>query len=253
MFARQEVNLIRELVINEFKLKYKNSALGFFWSFLRPMSMLAVLYIVFNLFIKINVKDYALFLLFGIISWNFFAECTSVGLSSITSKSNIVKKINFKYEILVLSAGLTSFISFLLNFLVFFIILLFTKGLPKLIALYILLPVSGLLLIGFGLSFMLSTLFMKYRDISYVWEALLQILFWLTPIAYPIEVVPATYLRFYMLNPLAIIITVSRELIINSRLTYVNLLILSMIIALIILIFGYTIYKRYHKGMIEYL
>ncbi|MBI2667497.1 ABC transporter permease [Candidatus Woesearchaeota archaeon] len=253
MFTKQEINLIKELTLNELKLKYRNSFLGFSWSFLKPLSMLMILYLVFKVFIKIDVNNYALVLLLGILIWNFFAESTSFGLSSINSKASIVKKINFKYEILIISNCLTSFLSFLLNFLVFIIILLFAKGMPSLLSIYIIIPIIEIFLISLGLSFILSILFIRYKDIIHIWDIFLQIGFWISPIAYPIDLIPLEYKKAYMLNPLANIITASRDVILNNRPPSLSLIFTSLITTLVILVFGYLIYRYNHKNIGEYL
>ena len=253
MLTKQEISLIRELTISEFKLRYKNSVLGFFWSLLKPLAMLTTLYIVFRIFIKINSEQYSLFLLLGIILWNFFSESTVFGLNSIVSKRGIVKKINFKYGILIISACLVSFLSFLLNFMVFAIFLLFIKGLPSLISLFIIFPVMALFLLSLGASFALATFFIKYRDIGYLWDIILQIGFWISPIAYPIEIIPAKYLNIYMLNPLANLITISRGIVLDNKLPNLEMILTSFITLLIILTLGYAIYKFKHRKFIEYI
>ena len=253
MFTKQELNLIRELTLNEFRLKYKNSILGFFWSLLKPLSMFIILYIVFKVFIKINFENYALFLLMGIILWNFFAESTSFGLNSIVSKSGIVKKVKFRHEILIISACLTSLFSFLLNFIVFIVFLLIIKGSPSLLSVYIIVPILELFFISLGISFVIAILFVKYRDIGHIWEILLQIGFWISPIAYPTSIVPIKYINIYMLNPLAQIITTSRDLILNNYLPNISSISISLIMSFVILLLGYFIFKSKHKEVVEYL
>ena len=253
MLTKQEISLIKELTVSEFKLRYKNSVLGFFWSLLKPLAMLTTLYIVFRIFIKIDSEQYSLFLLLGIILWNFFSESTVFGLNSIVSKSGIVKKMNFKYGILIISACLVSFLSFLLNFMVFAIFLLFIKGLPSLISLFIIFPVMALFLLSLGASFALATFFIKYRDIGYLWDIILQIGFWISPIAYPIEIIPAKYLNIYMLNPLANLITISRGIVLDNKFPNPKMMLTSFITLLIILMLGYAIYKLKHRKFIEYI
>lgn len=253
MFTKQELNLIKELTISEFKLRYKNSILGFFWSLLKPLAMLTTLYIVFQIFIKIDSENYSLFLLLGIILWNFFSESTVLGLNSIVSKSDVVKKLNFRHEVLVISACLVSFLSFILNFIIFLIFFFFIKGLPSLLSILIIIPVLQLFFLSLGLSFVLATIFVKFRDLGYLWDVFLQVGFWISPIAYPSSIVPVKYIGWYMLSPLSRIITSSREIILNNKLPSFTIIMISTMIVILILIFGYFIFKLNYKRFVEYL
>ncbi len=253
MFKKQDLNLIKEITLSEFKLKYKSSVLGFFWSLLKPLAMLTTLYIVFRIFIKVDSENYSLFLLLGIILWNFFSESTVLGLNSIVSKSDIVKKLNFRSEVLVISACLVSLLSFTLNFIMFLIFFLFIKGLPSLSNILIIIPILQLFLLSLGLSFILATVFVKFRDLGYLWEVLLQIGFWISPIAYPPSIVPVKYMGLYILNPLSRIITSSREIILNNQLPTFTITILSTMIIILILFLGYFIFRLNHKRFVEYL
>ena len=243
MLTRQELSLIKELTLSDFKLRYKNSVLGFLWSLLKPLSMLITLYIVFRLFIRLESPDYALSLLLGIVIWNFFAEGTSSGLNSINAKAGIVKKIHFRYEILVISACLTALLSFLLTFILALLLIFIVKGGFSIIALYSLMLILELFFIMLGLSLVLSVFFVYYKDIGHMWDVMLNIGFWLNPVAYPITFIPERYLGIYMSNPLARIITAFRDILLKNYLPSIQSLIITFIISLAILLIGFLIYK----------
>lgn len=253
MFTKQEFSLIKELTFTEFKLKYKNSVLGFLWHLLKPLVMLLTLYIVFKVFIKIDFENYPLFLLLGIILWNFFSECTSLGLRSLVSKGHIVKKIYFRYEILIISSCLSSFFSFLLNFFIFLIIFFFVGSNIGVHMLYVIFPIIELFFLSLGLALILSLLFLKYRDVGHIWDLLLQVGFWMTPIAYPLTIIPEPYLRFYLFNPLVNILSMARGIILKIQFPSLNSVIISLLITISILCFGYIFYKKNYKKMIEYI
>ena len=100
--------LIWQLAWSEFKLRYKNSVLGYFWSLLEPLLMLTVLYYVFSHLMKMQIENYQLFLLLGIIIWNFLSRATSIGMNSIVGKPSLIKKIYFPRDIFVISSCLTA-------------------------------------------------------------------------------------------------------------------------------------------------
>ena len=120
-------NLIWQLSWSEFKLRYKNSILGYFWSFLEPLLMLLVLYVVFSNLMKIKVEYYQLFLFLGIILWGFLSKATSFGMSSIVGKANIVKKIYFPRDIFVISSCITALLMSIFESVVFIMFMVFYR------------------------------------------------------------------------------------------------------------------------------
>ena len=191
---KNNIDLLKELTLSDFKLKYKNSILGLFWFLLKPLLLFLVLYLVFSFFIKIKIENYELYLLLGIMIWNYIAESTTKGMNSIITKSNLIKKTYFPRILVVLSTVLDSTLIFLLNMVVFFIFMLIYRVYPTLKSLSFIYLLIILFLFIFGLSLILSTLFVKFRDLGHLWEVLLQITFWFTPIVYSIDLVPKKYL-----------------------------------------------------------
>src|SRR3990167_4689263 len=123
-------HLTFKLAISDFKLRYKNSVLGFLWSLIEPLLMLVVLYVIFSFFMKVNVEHYQLFLLIGIISWNMLARGTAMSLNSILGKPSLVSKVYFPREILVISSCITALLMTLLEFVVFGIFMIIFKVMP---------------------------------------------------------------------------------------------------------------------------
>lgn len=212
------VILLRELVRTDFKLRYQDSVLGYIWSLLRPLLMFGVLYLVFTVFLPIGrgVPHYPVYLLLGIVLWNFFIEITSGSVSSIVAKGDMLRKINFPKYILILSITFAAVINLLLNFIVVAIFMVFggvTIGwsafalIPLIIELYI---------FSVGLGFLLSALFVKFRDVSYIWEVVTQAGFYATPIIYPLSRIPHHRVQeLLMLNPAAQIIQDARHVLIT--------------------------------------
>lgn len=244
-------NLTIKLAMSDFRLRYKNSILGFLWSLIEPLLMLAVSYVVFTNLMKVNVEHYQLFLLAGIISWNMLSRGTSMGLNSIIGKSNLVKKVYFPREILVVSSCVTAFLMTLLEFVVFGLFMIIFAVLPTKTMIYFPLIILAEFLLVVGLSLSLSVLNVYYRDIQYIWGVILQIGFFATPIMYPISIFPEKYLRIVRLNPMTEIIDTLRGSLIYS-IPPKELDVAFIIGSIIVFIFvGYSIFLKFEPKLAE--
>lgn len=244
----QSLNIIRELVISEFKLRYQNSWLGYFWTLIKPLLLFGVIYLVFSVFMPSPVENYPVYLMLGIMIWNFFSESTLMGMSTFASKREMVTKISFPRSTLVIASTISSTITFLLNLIIFFIFLFISGVRPGPEALFFLLYLVEVYMIATGITFILATLHTFFRDIQHIWEILLQIGFWLTPIIYPITVVPTEYHRYIFLNPLARIIEYSRDIFIRHNIPAWNLNLVLLAMSVVIFSAGYAIFRtQSHK------
>jgi ABC-2 type transport system permease protein len=203
------VILLRQLVVTDFKLRYKNSALGYVWSILRPLLLFTVLYVVFVKFLKLRstASDPAVYLLLGIVIWNFFSEVTTRSTSSIVDRSDFLRKLNFPKYIIVISVTMSAFINLTLNAIVVFVFMAFghCHPIPSAI-IFVPLLIFELFVFAIGIGFFLSTLFVKLRDVSYIWEVILQAGFYATPILYPVATIAAKSLivaKILLISPVA--------------------------------------------------
>lgn len=210
-FGRRNLNLIWEFTVTDFKLSYKNSLLGYLWSFLNPLLVFGVLYFVFTIFVRFDLPDYQLYLLLGIVLWSFLAGATSGALEAVLTKGVLIQKVAFPRADIVVAAVLNSFFTLLLNLLVFFAFLLFKGLVPGSGLLVFVFLLAELFLLVSGLALLLAAAYVRFRDLSHIWQVLLQVGFWLTPIVYPLGLVPAKYLWVVKLNPMAQIILASRQ------------------------------------------
>ncbi|VVB67334.1 ABC-2 type transporter [uncultured archaeon] len=211
----RELSGYRELIIrlawSDFKLRYKSSALGFFWSLLEPLLMLLVLYLIFSNLMRVQVEHYQLFLLLGIILWNFMDRGTSLSIWSIVGKPSLVQKIYFPRDILVISTCITALMMTALEFIVFVIFMVAFRIVPGWpIAFFPLLVLLEFFLI-LGLSLALSALNVYFRDVQFIWRLVVQLGFFATPILYPITIFPEKIRWIVMLNPMAQIIIMTRD------------------------------------------
>jgi len=243
--------LVIKLAMSDFKLRYKNSILGFLWSLTEPLLMLVVLYIVFSYFMRVNVEHYQLFLLVGIISWNMISRGTTMSLNSILGKPSLVNKIYFPREILVISSCITALLMTLLEFIVFGIFMIVFRLIPTVTVVYfpIILFIEFILILG--VSFGLASLNVYYRDTQYIWAVILQIGFFASPIIYPVSIIPEKYVWIVKLNPMTLIIDTLRGSIIYSMTPAVRDIIFIIISTVIILIVGYIIFLRLEPRFAE--
>jgi len=204
------------MAITDFKIKYDNSILGYMWSLLKPLLMFGTLYLVFSVFIRWNVENYRLYLLLGIILWNFLSEVTLNSMVLLEGKASIIKKIYFPRWIIVAASSLTSLLTLVLNIGVFFLFFVFSGAHFRISALYLIVYLIELYTLVLGLALLLCSLFPKFRDIHHIWEVFVQLGFWATPIVYPISIVPVKYHKFIFLNPVARVIQSCREALIGS-------------------------------------
>lgn len=211
------LNLIRELALTDFKLKYNGSVFGYLWSLVKPLFLFLVLYLVFVRIFKVgaNVPNFPIYLLLGVVLWGFFAEATNVCMQSIVSRGDLIRKLYFPRIILTISSIITTFITLILNLFIVFVFAVYV-GIDFNKSIF-LLPVVLIefCIFSLGVSFFLATFFVKFRDISHIWEIISQALFYLTPVLYPLSLVPAKYLSIIMSNPLAQIIQDARKILIS--------------------------------------
>ena len=214
-FEKKNRVLLMELVKTDFKLRYQGSVLGILWSVLKPLMIFVVMYFVFVKFLRItdpSIPNYAITLLLGLSLWAFFTEAVTLGMTSIVARGDLMRKINFPKYIVILSSMVSALISLSINLLVVLAFALFAGVKYHLTVLWLPFNIILLFAVAFGLALILSTLYVKFRDISHIWEVFMQILVYSMPIMYPISMVAKVSIfgvsvaKLMMLNPIALAI-----------------------------------------------
>lgn len=195
-------------MITDFKLRYKGSVLGYVWSLLRPLALFATLYVVFVYFLRIggNIPHYAVYLLVGVVLWNYFVEVTNNGLTAIVSKGDLLRKLSFPRYVVVVAGSLSALINLAINIIVITIFMIINGVTVSSEALLAIPLIAELFIFGLAIAFFLSALYVRFRDINYIWEVILQAGFYATPILYPISLVVLKSLniaQLMLLNPVA--------------------------------------------------
>lgn len=219
--TKENKALLAELVRTDFKLRYQGSLLGYVWSLLKPLLLFGILYVVFVNFLRVGneIQHFAVYLLIGIVLWNFFTEMTVQSVGAIVSRSDLIRKIKIPRWTVVISTSISATINLLLS-LVIVAIFMVVNQVPLTLAGVLLFPVYviGLYLLALGFSFLLSALYVKFRDVSYIWEVILQGGFYATPIIYPLQMVKNELLeKLLLLNPIALVIQGVRDAIIGDK------------------------------------
>lgn len=260
IFSKRNRVLLRELVVTDFKLRYQGSVLGYLWSLLKPLFMFAILYIVFGHFLRVGdtVEYFSVYLLTGIVMWTFFTEATNQGLSSIVSHGDLIRKINFPKYIIVIAGSLSALINLCLNLVIIGVFMIIAGVHLRVSALLFPFLILELYVFALSLAFFLSAAYVKYRDISHVWEVLLQGAFYATPILYPLTLVVTeaggTVAKLLMFNPVAQIVQDSRKVLVTTQtMTMYDLTtnpVLYLVPFAIVVVFGIfaSLYFKKHSG-----
>lgn len=209
--------LLKQLVKTDFKLRYQGSVLGYVWSLLRPLFMFVILYLVFGVFLKAkgNIPHYPVYLLLGIVLWNYFAEVTNGSVTAIVGRGELLRKINFPKYVIIFAGSFSAFINLLLNFIIIGILMLLTGVSISWQALILIPLIFQLFVLAISSAFFLSALYVKYRDAAYIWEVFMQAVFYATPILYPLSYVPHAVAKYMLLNPMAQIIQDARYVLVT--------------------------------------
>lgn len=217
--SKQNRALLAELVRTDFKLRYQGSVLGYAWSLLKPLLLFLILYLVFVKFLKIgqDVPHFPVYLLLGIVLWNFFAEMTSMSLGSIVGRGDLIRKIRIPRWIIVFSSSISALINLGLNLVVIAIFVIVNQVELTWNVLWLPLILFEIYIFALGVSLFLAAAYVKFRDVSYIWEVILQAAFYLTPILYPLALVTnETFQKLILLNPMAQAIQSARYVLVTQ-------------------------------------
>ena len=265
LFSKKDRILLEELVKTDFKLRYQGSLIGHLWSILKPLMLFAVMYVVFIYFMRFgqDIPHFAVALLLGMVLWGFFTETTSMGMTSIVNRGDLLRKLSFPTEIIVMSVSVNALINLLINLMIVLIFGLINGVEISKFAFLVPLLLIELYILALGVSFILSTIYVKYRDIGPIWEVFLQAGMYMTPIIYPITFVSQTnptIAKIMLLNPIAQIIQDARYLLTSSQNTTVWQMYHNKLFALIpyclpivIFVVGFLIFKKNAKKFAEIL
>ncbi|MCK5494007.1 MAG: ABC transporter permease [Candidatus Omnitrophica bacterium] len=237
-------DVLISLTIKYLKVKYKMAFLGFLWAILHPLSMMVVLSIVFSFIVRIEVEKFPIFLLCGLLPWSFTSVALISTTSSIVDNSNLIKKIFFPRLAIPISVILSNMVHFLFS-LVILIVFLLIFNVNFTVHMF-LIPVIIIIHFLFvtGISLISSVFYVWYRDVKYIIEVGLLLWFYFTPIFYPISFVPKEFQWLYVLNPMAGIIKMYRNVLLYGKGLEMKFLVCSFLVSVFVFILGLVIFKK---------
>ena len=210
--------ILSEMIRTDFKVRYQGSVLGYLWAILKPLFMFAVLYILFVYIAPIgkSVPHYGISLLLGIVFWNFFSEATMIGATSVVAHGELIRKISIPRYLVVLASSASAMINLGLSMVVVLIFAAFNGVFPSISWLLIPIVILEFYVFTLGIAFALSALFVKFRDITYIWEVFLQAGFYASMVIIPLTAVPEKLRDWFFINPIVQILQDARALLIPS-------------------------------------
>lgn len=245
--------LLKELVVRDLKVKYRRSFLGYLWSLLNPLLMMAVMTLVFSYMFRFDIPNYPLYLICGQTLWNFFNESTNMALLSVTQNGSLIRKVYIPKFIFPLSRVVSCFVTMSFSLLAIVIVMIAT-GTPFHIQI-ILFPIPLLLLLVFstGVGMMLSALSVYFRDIMHLYSVLTVAWMYATPIFYPLETVPEPIAAFIRMNPMYGYITFFRDLMLYGQVPPLSIWLMCLLSSLVALVLGLLIFRKLQRNFILYL
>jgi len=245
--------LVLQFALKDFKIRYTHSALGYLWSVINPVIFFALYYVVFTVFMRFNIPKYPAFLLLGVVIWNFFSEGSAHGTGSLLARGDILSKMVLPREVVVYSALLSAALTFVINLLVL-VVVLWVMGSPlRPPAVCFPLLLLDLVALTLGVSLLLSPIYVRFRDIGYLWGIVLQAGFWVTPILYSELMVPEKWRWLVWCNPIGRIITDSRRAVVYGLWPGGRGLLITTVYSLGICILGALVFRRLQGRVVEYL
>jgi ABC-2 type transport system permease protein len=248
-------HLTLTLATLEFKLRFFGSVLGYFWQLMRPLMLFGILYAVFTQFVRLGegVDFYPAILLTGVVLYTFFADATSGSVTAVLDRENLVRKIEFPRLVVPLSVIMLAYFNLTLNLLAVLVFVLATGVDPRLEWFALPLMLFPLGAFAGGLSMLLSALYVRFRDLKPIWEVIVQIAFYASPILYVIEMLPTLTLQHLVIwfNPLATILVQARHSLIDENAPNswdaaggFEYLLIPGAIVVALLVFGFWVFNR---------
>jgi lipopolysaccharide transport system permease protein len=244
-------DLLWLLTKKEITLKYKRTILGILWSLFNPIILSIVLFIAFTIFLRIQMENYTFFLLSAIFPWNWFSASATMASGTLIGNAQLIKKVRFPRYFLVIAMVLSQLVNFLFSIPV---IIGFTYFYGKAPGIAWLIGIPILIVLQFmtttGISLILSMLNAYFRDMEYIIGVFLTLLFWMTPIVYPLDIVPEPYRIYLTINPLTYLITCWRGIFISNTIDWVSLRI-SGITSLVFFLLGVFVFRALGRRLDE--
>lgn len=236
--------LIQQLVSRDFKTKYKRSFLGVLWSLLNPLLTMAVQYIVFSALFRFDLPHYQVYLLSGIIMFNFFSEATNQALVSITGNASLITKVYMPKYVFPVTKVLSACINLSFSLIALYVMILFSGIKITFLHTLIFFPIINMILFTVGFSLILSSLMVFFRDMQFLYGVVIMLWMYITPIFYPENIIGLKFQWILQLNPMYHFIRYTRNIILDNSIPTIRAHIICLIFSIGTLVIGWILFKK---------
>ena len=243
--------LLWDMAIKQVKTRYSGSKLGIWWAIITPLILAVSINFIFTKIFKINIPNYTLFVLSGIIPWIFFSNTLSEVTNSFIANTSVLKQGIFPREFIPLSVVLANFLNFFIGFIIILPIFIILNLKVITVLLFLIFPLTFHFIFIIGLSLMFSCWNVFSKDVSHLLSISLLIWFWITPVFYSLEMVPFPYRWICLLNPMSYYVTLYRQILFKAEIPQVSVLSISFLISLISFFIGYSIFLREEAELLK--
>ena len=247
MLNENEKFLLEEIIKKNFSSKYKNSILGIFWSFLKPLLIMVLLTIIFSTLFSYSIDNFPVYYLSGKCLYDFFKLGTSSSMNSIKGNTNIIKRTATPKFIFVLGGIASEFINFIITLIILVAVMIVTNATFYFTSIFSIISILCLIMMIIGIGLILSIAYVYFSDIKHLYDIITLLLMYASAIFYPMEIIPLTFRKYMVLNPFYWIIDQFRQFVIFGNIPTTLSIINTFLISLIILVLGILIFKKYDK------
>ena len=236
--------LLNELVARDVKIKYRRSVLGVLWTLLNPLMMMIVLSVVYSNLFKFDVENFSIYLLSGQVIFNFYSDATNTSMSSILGSASLIKKVYIPKYLFVMSRICSSVINLLASFSTLILVMLATRVELHYTIFLVFVPIVLLVVFSFGIGLFLAAITVKFRYVMQLYSVFVTALMYLTPVIYPMSILPNWLTIIVKANPLTNYLTMFRDVMMNNRIFDVQSLFFGILEAIVALFFGLYVFYR---------
>ena len=237
--------LLGELMARDIKIKYRRSVLVVLWTLLNPLLMMVVLSVVYSNLFKFDIENFSLYLLSGQVMFNFYSDATTSSMNAILGSASLIKKIYVPKYLFVLSRVCSSVINFLAAFLAMILVMLALRVELHYTVFLSFVPVVLLVIFSLGIGLILSAITVKFRDVMHLYSVFVTVIMYLTPVIYPMSILPDWLKIIVKANPLTNYLTMFRDVMLNNMIFSAGDLLIGIVEAIVALVLGlYIFYKN---------
>ncbi|WP_443091310.1 ABC transporter permease [Basfia succiniciproducens] len=245
--------LLKLLILRDIKLKYRRSYLGYLWSILNPLLLMLVLVLVFSNLFRFKIPNFPLYLISGQVIFHFMVEATNMSVGSIRGNSALIKKTYVPKYIFTISKVGSSLVNLIFSLSALILVMLFTQATFSWNLLFFPVIILQVFMFALGISLFLAAATVFFRDIQYLWTVVISMWTYLTPIFYPVSIIPEQYQTIYKLNPMYWYIEQFRDIVLYAKFPSANAILIGFSISILAVCLGAFYFNKKQDEFILYI